>query len=208
MSDEQAPPTGSEAGQGEAQEPTTLLTDPPKADDKTEGETPPEGDGKTEGEEKTEGAPESYELTFAEGVDVDETMLGEFTDAAKAAGLTNEQAQAFVDLSTKQAAAMVSQQEAQWQSTVDGWANDARADPEIGGADMQERLGVSKKALDQFGTPALIEALNTSGMGNHPELIRFMMRVGKSLSEDAFVGGDSAPQDKTTAQTLYPTMNK
>jgi hypothetical protein len=48
---------------------------------------------------------------------------------------------------------------------------------------------VAKKALDAFGTTELRSLLNESGLGNHPEVIRFMFRAGKAISEDSMVTG-------------------
>jgi hypothetical protein len=48
---------------------------------------------------------------------------------------------------------------------------------------------VAKKALDAFGTAELRSLLNESGLGNHPEVIRFMFRAGKAISEDSMVTG-------------------
>jgi hypothetical protein len=49
---------------------------------------------------------------------------------------------------------------------------------------------VAKKALDAFGTAELRSLLNESGLGNHPEVIRFMFRAGKAISEDSMVTGN------------------
>ena len=51
--------------------------------------------------------------------------------------------------------------------------------------------------------------LNSSGMGNHPEVARFAIKVGKAISEDTFLkagarvptGGDDL------AKRMYPDMN-
>ena len=58
------------------------------------------------------------------------------------------------------------------------------------------------KALDTFGTPELVELLDTYGIGNNPEMIRFFKRVGEATGEDKIVqagGGGS----KSAADVLY-----
>jgi len=64
---------------------------------------------------------------------------------------------------------------------------------------------VAKKALDSFGTPELRTLLNESGIGNHPELIRFMVRAGKAISSDTFVAGErgAAGARRDLASNLY-----
>jgi hypothetical protein len=68
----------------------------------------------------------------------------------------------------------------------------SKGDKEFGGDKLSENLGVAKKALDAFGTAELRSLLNQSGLGDHPEVIRFMYRAGKAISEDRFVGGAPA----------------
>ena len=69
----------------------------------------------------------------------------------------------------------------------------------------------AKKAFDQFGTPELKTFLNDTGLGNHPELVRWAFRVGGALSEDGIVKGrqgDGTSSDDLAA-ILYPTsINK
>ena len=60
-----------------------------------------------------------------------------------------------------------------------------------------------------FATPELKKALNETGFGNHPELVRLFVKIGKSLSEDSFTtkGADEQHAKTDTAKTLFPTLN-
>ena len=73
-------------------------------------------------------------------------------------------------------------------------------------------LEVAKSSLKAFGTDALKSLLQESGLGNHPEVIRFMYRAGKAISEDSYVGnsqgasakGNGIPKDfNGIANALY-----
>ena len=44
-------------------------------------------------------------------------------------------------------------------------------------------MAVAQGALARFGTPGLRAFLTESGGGNHPEVIRFMARVGNAIAE-------------------------
>lgn len=201
-------PTATEAAQG-AQ--TQRLPEGQVA----EGVKPAEGTG-TKGDEpkpgtkpeaKPEGAPEKYEFQPTEGVaEVDPQVIGQFAEVAKELNLSQDQAQKIID---KVAPAMQARQAEQLQAARTQWAEDAKADKEFGGEKLAENLAVAKKAMDTFGTPELRSLLNDSGLGNHPELIRFMYRAGKAISEDTFVnsGGAAPAEPKTTAQRMYPNMN-
>lgn len=175
----------------------------------TEGQTT-EGqqatDGNTEGQQaKPEGAPEKYEFKPAEGFDFDPRTLTAFSEVAKDLNLPQESAQKILD---KIAPAMAEKQRAQIEEIRTEWEDSARADKEFGGDKLEESLASAKKALDAFGTPELRTLLNDSGLGNHPDVIRFMVRAGKAISEDRIVtGGNGQTAQQTTAQRMYPNMN-
>lgn len=186
---------------------STPADDQPKTDDKPEGgllddkpegdqpdaETKPEGEGgEAEGEkddeDKPEGAPEEYaEFTAPEGVELNADMLDRFKAFAKENNLSQERAQALVDMGAEivknadaKLADLMVEARAEWRKqTLD--------DTEYGGAAWQSSLPVAKAALDRFGTPELKEVLAQSGLGDHPEVIRYFYRVGKATGEHDFV---------------------
>jgi len=125
-----------------------------------------------------------YQLTMPEGVEVDQAMVDALGPEFKDLGLTNKQAQKladkFIDIQQKRAA----DQSKGWGETVAKWADDAKADNEIGGDKWDATVKTSRRAVDTLGTPALKEYLEATGGGNHPELIRFMAKVGALIKED------------------------
>lgn len=170
-----------------------------------EGEKPAEEVKPTE-ETKPEGAPETYEFTAPEGKEYDSAVLEPFAAAAKEANLTQDAAQKLLD---KMAPALAERQQSQVKAVQDGWLEAAKTDKEFGGERLPENLAVAKKAMDSFASPELKTLLNTTGLGNNPEVIRLFVKVGQSLSEDGFVRGSASPQNtKTTAEILYPTSKK
>jgi hypothetical protein len=165
----------------------------------------------TEGEQsgkeaKPEGAPEKYEFQPTEGaLPVDPKILEQFADVAKELNLPQDQAQKMID---KVAPVIQARQAEQIAAIQAEWADTAKADKEFGGDALSENLATAKKALDTFGTPELRTLLNDSGMGNHPEVIRFMVRTGKAISEDRFVnGGQGKHSQSGDAKRLYPNSN-
>lgn len=172
---------------------------------KTEAEIADEKEAaeKAEKDKKPEGAPEKYEFKPAEGQDLDTAALEQFEPIARELNLTNEQAQKMVDLYGTQILPMVQKQQAEaWQKTTEQWAADVKADKEIGGDKLTANIGVAQRALETFGTPDLKEYLNASGLGNHPELIKVFVKVGKAMSEDGMVTGKESGQ-RTAAEVLY-----
>ncbi|EEZ1594083.1 peptidase [Escherichia coli] len=180
-----------------------------KQDEKKDGDKPAD-DKKSENDkqdekkdgDKPEGAPEKYEFQAAEGVELDTEALKEFEPVARELNLTNEQAQKLVDAYPKILAGVQQRQAEAWQKTTEQWAADVKADKEIGGDKLISNLSAAQRALDQFGTPELKEYLNTTGLGNHPDLVKTFVKIGKAMSEDGMVTGGNEGQ-RSAAEVLY-----
>ncbi|HHC2695406.1 peptidase [Klebsiella pneumoniae] len=175
--------------------------DKPQDDKPADGDKP--ADKPDDKEQKPEGAPEKYEFKPAEGQELDTAALEQFEPIARELNLTNEQAQKMVDLYGTKIMPMVQKQQAEaWQAQTEEWAATVKADKEIGGDKLTANLGVAQRALDTFGTPALKEYLNGTGLGNHPELVKAFVKVGKAMSEDGMVTGKESGQ-RSAAEVLY-----
>lgn len=154
-------------------------------------------------------APESYEFTAPEGQQLDKEATDELAGIAKELKLSQEEAQKVADIGAKMAQKWGNQQAEAIQKAAAEWAASATADKEYGGEKLAESLSTAKKALDAFGTPELRSLLNDSRLGNHPEVIRFMVRAGKAISEDRMVTGGAGPATASTnvAKSLYPNQS-
>lgn len=177
----------------------------------TEGDNPQENkpadgdkpaDKPDDKEKKPEGAPEKYEFTAGEGVELDSDALKDFEPVARDLNLTNEQAQKLVDAYPKILAGVQQRQAEAWQKQTEGWAETVKADKEIGGDKLTANLSAAQRALDQFGTPELKEYLNVTGLGNHPDLVKTFVKIGKAMSEDGMVTGKESGQ-RSAAEVLY-----
>lgn len=158
--------------------------------------------------ETPNGAPEKYEFKAPEGRQFDAEVITSFSEVAKELNLSQEAAQKVLD---RVAPKMAERQAAQLEAFRSQWTEASKADKEFGGEKLTENLTVARRALDSFGTPELRTLLNESGLGNHPELVRFMFRAGQSISEDRYVGSSTgttaskgAPKDfNSAAAALY-----
>ncbi|MFB4458521.1 peptidase [Enterobacter hormaechei subsp. steigerwaltii] len=177
----------------------------------TEGDNPQENkpadgdkpaDKPDDKEQKAEGAPEKYEFKAGEGVELDTEALKDFEPVARELNLTNEQAQKLVDAYPKILAGVQQRQAEAWQKQTEGWAETVKADKEIGGDKLTANLSAAQRALDQFGTPELKEYLNATGLGNHPDLVKTFVKIGKAMSEDGMVDGSNQGQ-RSAAEVLY-----
>lgn len=169
----------------------TLLANPVEGDPKPAETKPAEP-------AKPEGAPEKYEFKDADKFDTQ--VLGVFSEAAKDLNLTQDAAQKLLD---KVAPALQARTDEQVKAVHRQWTEASTADKEFGGEKLKENLGVARKALDQFGNPELRTFLETTGLGNHPEVIRYFFKVGQRISEDGFVSGTGGNSTVKPEAVLY-----
>ncbi|MGM8447314.1 peptidase [Enterobacter bugandensis] len=195
-----APVGDSAKPEGDKQQPGAE-GDKPQEDKPADGEKPADKPAE-EKDQKQEGAPEKYEFTAGEGVELDTEALKDFEPVARDLNLTNEQAQKLVDAYPKILAGVQQRQAEAWQAQTEQWAADVKADKEIGGDKLTANLSAAQRALDLFGTPELKEYLNTTGLGNHPDLVKTFVKIGKAMSEDGMVDGSNQGQ-RSAAEVLY-----
>lgn len=174
----------------------TLEKSDESSTDATSDEKPEDDKGKT---------PVEYsDFTFPEGYEADPEVMEKFTPLAQKYGIPQEDAQALIDLYVK------SQQDHidAFVATVDEWRKTAEADKEYGGKALKENLGHAHRLIEKFGTPELKEYLNAYGAGNHPEVLRFFVRVGKAMAEDTIeTGGNPKGEARDIAKIFFPNMN-
>ena len=155
------------------------------------------------------GAPEKYDLKLPEGSLLEAGELEKTAALAKARGLSNEDAQALINEQSKLLDSHAGKQKAIWAEETGKWIGIAKADPEIGGEAFNGNAEVAKRVIDRYGSDSLKIGLSETGFGDHPELIRMMVRIGRSMSEDQLVlPGSKAPAEVSTADKLYPNQAK
>lgn len=148
-----------------------------------------------------------YELTMPEGVEVDGELLAAVSPRFKELGLTKAQAQALTDDFIKVQQQRGEGQVKAWGERVQGWADEAKADKDMGGDNWNATVSDAHRAISKLGTPALKDYLNSSGGGNHPEIIRVLAKAGALLKEDSPPndGGQGSGKPVETAHALFPT---
>jgi len=144
--------------------------------------------------------PPTYEFRAPQGKEYDSQLIGAYTEGARKAGLTQAKAQELLDT---MAPAMAARQQEQITAIQQGWVEAAKTDQEIGGAALEKNLSLAAKALDKFGTPELRSLLDGTGLGNHPEVVRFMSRAAQALAEDTVVTGRAPQSPVNDAKSFY-----
>ena len=168
-------------------------------------------ENETSESEAPEGAPETYEFNTKisdDSSELDPEVVTAFGEVAKELDLPQDAAQKVLD---KVAPVIQAKQAKVLEQVKTDWANDSQADKEFGGENLAENLEIAKKSLDAFGSDTLKSLLHETGFGNHPEIIRFMFKVGSAISEDSYVGNSEGamsqgadPKDfNSIANALY-----
>ena len=168
------------------------------ASDESQGDS----DAGTEGNDTP---PDTYaDFALPEGMTLDETALAEANPMFKELGLNQEQAQKVIDLYAQQVQAGSQKQVDDFNQLMDDWLTASKNDGEFGGDKFDENIKVAQNAIAKYGTPELKQLLEDHGVGNHPEVVRFMVRVGQTLKEDnpGETGGAPA-QKKDRVEVLY-----
>jgi predicted transcriptional regulator len=168
-----------------------------------------------ENEQKIEheslGKPENYDFSKLEN-DVSETVSTAFSDIAKELDLSQAAAEKILD---KMSPVIQKNNRETADKMIADWTEQTKKDQEIGGSRLKENTTLAVKALDKFGNESFKNLLNESGLGNHPEVIRFLSKIGKTTTVDTeLVSGSrvgsgrdpNKPRDfQELANTMYPS---
>jgi hypothetical protein len=191
----------------------------------TTEETPAEGVNTSAAEEKKEAgeaekgkdttgdkpkeAPETYDkFILPDGMEMTNDQLNQATEVFKDLSLSQTQAQKLVDFETKLSAQKDAGIQSAWDQVNQDWVEESKADSEFGGEKLTASLVIAKAARDAYGNDKFTEMLEITGVGNHPEMIRFLAKVGKDVSEDQILQGRKlGGTEKDAAKTLFPDMN-
>lgn len=182
------------------------------------GKSGTEGEGAEAAKPETLGAPEKYDLKAPDGMDFDAEAFGEVEPVLRELDLSPVAAQKLVDAyagkvipllqkrAEEGAVKAADERNASYRKEL---ADQARADPEIGGAKFDETIDRVARVWQQFGIPAgsgFRGLLDDSGLGNHPDMLRFLSRVGAAVSEGGFVRADGVGAGrKSDTDVFYGT---
>jgi hypothetical protein len=132
-------------------------------------------------------------------------------------GASPEAAQLLVDeLKTSVEVAAKSVNDANlktWSDMQKGWQDEVRADPNIGGPKLDASIAATRQGAEALlgdkAAQALYKALNITGAGNHPDVVRALYTAFSRHAPATGVQGSPAapaPGPKTAGQTLYPNQ--
>lgn len=150
--------------------------------------------------------PEKYTLKAPENSPLSQAHLDEISTFAKEKGLSNEVAQMLVERESKAVDAFKESQQTMYEAKKAEWFEASKNDKNFGGEKFKENAELAHRVIERYASPALKEHLKETGLGNHPELVRFVLDIGKEMSEDKLIipgGQTKAPEKKSAAERLY-----
>lgn len=92
---------------------------------------------------------------------------------------------------------------AEHEQRVEAWSNEAKADPVIA-KNFDKNLAAVKEVFTRFGGQAMVELLDSTGLGSHPQFIRMGMAIRAKVGEDDFPDGKGGSENLTTGQLFFP----
>lgn len=98
------------------------------------------------------------------------------------------------------ARSVIARQEKAFVAMKHDWKDKTAKDPEIGGENFARNAEIASRAWNKLATPELKKIAEESGIGNHPEVVRLMLRIGNLLSEDQLVRGGQGPVASTKSK--------
>jgi hypothetical protein len=198
---------------------TTSKTEVAKPDGKAAPEAAPKSLLNEEG--SPQGAPEKYaDFKVPEGFELDKDVAAEFGTVAKGLNISQVGAQELVDFYVKHVQQANAAPYQAWTDVQEQWRNEINSDPDIGGSKLSGVKTSIGKLFDALGdaktTDAFREAMDYTGAGNNPAVVKFLYSLAKRLTEggpvrgigphpdaDKFRPGGGSP---SAAQAIYPGL--
>lgn len=166
------------------------------------------------------GAPETYEeFKVPEGFTLDTEVAKEAGTIFKGMNLTQTQAQSLIDFYVAKTQETLQQPYKAYQDMREGWQNQVKNDPEIGGKLDQVKQTVAR-ALDSLGDPGLArdfrEAMDITGAGDNPAFVRAFYRLAQKVTEGRPTQGNGpakagqaepGARPASAGKALYPNLS-
>ena len=163
--------------------------------------------------------PETYDFRAPEGATLDTAAIERATPIFKELGLTQDQAQKLVDLYPKITENIVKANNDAYTAMREGWVSELKADKEIGGKldHVAAEIGKLKQQLPAAVRDAFNEAVNFTGAGDHPAVVRALYEISKLVNEGSHVSGngpspngqsrDGVSKRPSLAGAMYPNLS-
>lgn len=175
--------------------------------------------------------PINYEFNLPDDYQFSEGERESIIEFARENNLSVEAAQELVDYNVSVSEftinAMNEQFEQEREAQALEWQNEIINDPVLGGDNLERTISAANRAVDSLGreiravengkpviengrevyTNDFRDMLESSGLANHPVMIRALSQLGGFMAEGRIVHGNMGGSEKPLAQQMYSKSN-
>lgn len=158
--------------------------------------------------------PESYDfkdVSLPDGMELDSELTDEFSKVAKEMGLSQSNANKFMDLGVKLSGKLQDKfqnaMKEYRENQISSYQTMLNTDPEIGGAKLKETLIEANEAYEVFVSDEAAQLLADSGLNKHPAIVKVFRDIGKQLKNDSISNAGKKPTQRT-AEDWFPDMKQ
>jgi hypothetical protein len=165
-------------------------------------------------EPKVEEVPtmQEYDLELKDDSPLSIEELNEIAEYAGIHNLTKEAAEKLIEAREKSYTQGMTKAEAAYAAKLDEQKVAIMKDPDFVGEKKAETFASISRAVQAYGSPELVAALNTPEFGNNIVLARFLKKIGDAMASDTFPGKSAGPgnidANAGSLKNLYPEFYK
>lgn len=152
--------------------------------------------------------PEDYVFQFAPETVVDTALIEDFKRFAFEQKMSLENARLMAKFYENYVLGQSKKQNQEQAELLQNMQKACEEDSEFGGMSFHDNMRYAKAAILRFDDGSLAKILNDTGFGSHPEVVRFMYRVGRALAEKEMPKAKEVPSERSVAELFYPSMRK
>lgn len=154
--------------------------------------------------------PDGYGFKLPEGMDesqLDKSRLDKWRVKMHEAGLSKTQAEGIINEFLADEFGNNKSAQANHAAEVESWELGLKQEF---GAKYDEKVNFARYAAKEFASPALIEYLDKTGLGSHPEIVKMLSAVGSRMSDDSArgSGGGNAAGRVTSPEAAQHALNE
>lgn len=153
-------------------------------------------------------SPDDYVFQFSPETVVDTMLIDEFRRFAFEQNMSLENARLMAQFYEKYVLGQSKKQSQEQEELLKSMQKACEEDSEFGGMKFLDNMRYARAAVLRFDDGSLAKILNDTGFGSHPEVVRFMYRVGKALAEKEMPKAKESPEERSAAELFYPSMVK
>lgn len=148
-----------------------------------------------------------YKITLQEPI-LEETHVNEIVNFAKENNFSNDVANKIAEKANSYLSDYVKNQQAIFENEVNSWEDMIKKDKDFGGEKFQENVNFAHQVINKFASQEFKQLLNETGYGNHPELFKFIAKIGSAMKPDSFEHGSKQGGIKKSIEEVFYGKNE